>query len=174
MSAINGMKSSMTQQRLRELVRYDPDTGVLYREKVTGGKVKVGDVVGSSHSEGYIECCIGTVKDYAHRFIWLYVYGHWPRGTIDHINRNRSDNRLCNLREATYTENNHNKSISKNNTSGCPGVYWSERDGKHRVQITIQRKNIYIGSFKCKEEAIAARKAAESKYYSTFAGETDD
>lgn len=174
MNTKNGIKSQMTQERLRELVHYNPETGLLYRKKITGGSVKVGDVVGAPHSEGYIQCRVDNVKDYAHRFIWLYVYGYWPKGTIDHINRNRADNRLCNIREATYTENNHNKSISKNNTSGHPGVYWSERDGKHRVQITIQRKNIYIGSFKCKEEAIAARKAAEAKYYSTFAGETDD
>lgn len=162
--------NELTPEQLKDYVTYDEKTGIFTRKKTVNRLNKAGDRIGHNHSEGYRCISIAGKIYFEHRLAWLYVHGSWPNGTIDHINRNRSDNRISNLREASYTENNHNKTISKNNTSGCPGVYWSRRDNKHRVQITVNRKNIYIGTFESKDEAVAARKSAEDKYYPKLSG----
>lgn len=115
--------------------------------------------------EGYIHPMILCEKIPLHRLIWLYMTGEWPKGDIDHINGRRDDNRWCNLREVTRKENCRNRKRPKTNTSGCIGVSQRENSGKWRAYINNDKnKRVYIGSFISKEEAIAARKAAEIEY----------
>jgi hypothetical protein len=100
-----------------------------------------------------------------HRFI----LGEPAEGyVIDHINRDGLDNRVCNLRFATFSQNNMNKGVPKNNTSGCTGVGWHKTEGKWRARIKINGKSIELGHFVQKKDAIKARKQAEMKYFGEF------
>ena len=156
----------LTQERLKELLDYDPETGVFVR-KASRGTAKAGSVAGCMYNTGYIMIRIDS-KDYtAHRLAWLYVYGCWPTNQIDHINRVKDDNRLCNLREATQSENNWNVGKYKNNKSGLTGVSWHNSTKKWQAQISVNGKLIYLGLFDTPEEGHAAylkAKAAHHKF----------
>src|SRR6185369_10895033 len=99
--------------------------------------------------QGYWRIFIYGKAYLGHRLVWLYVYGEWPRGDIDHVNRTRSDNRLCNLRVATRSQNLGNMGRRPVNTSGYKGVTWHKRAEKWLAQISVNRKNIYLGLFNC-------------------------
>ena len=103
-------KQELTAERLREVLAYDPDTGVFTWKARTSpfSRVNVGDVAGNLRRDGYIEICVDGRKHQSHRLAWLYVYGEWPADQIDHINGIRTDNRIANLREANNAENHHN------------------------------------------------------------------
>lgn len=98
----------LTQDRLRELLHYDPDTGVFTNIKPRH-RVKVGDIAGSNSGKGYLQIQIDQKRYSAHRLAWLYTYGRFPEEFIDHINGNPSDNRIVNLREVTQRENLQNR-----------------------------------------------------------------
>ena len=100
----------------------------------------------------------------AHRVIWLLHTGSFPLHHIDHINGDRSDNRISNLRAATRTENNRNRRIPNNNTSGAMGVIWSKQDQKWRAQIKVDGRKRHLGYFDNFADAVATRKLAEIKY----------
>ena len=100
----------------------------------------------------------------AHRTIWAMHYGTWPDREIDHINQDRSDNRISNLRIVTSQENNRNRSMTPNNTSGHVGVYWDKNREKWAAQIMVSGKNKFIGYFTDIEDAAAARTDANAKY----------
>lgn len=101
---------------------------------------------------------------HAHRVIWLLAHKEWPKGQIDHINGDASDNRLVNLRDVTASENLRNQRRAWNNTSGVLGVSWNRPCGKWRAQIMSGGRNIHLGQFDDIDDAITARKAAEKKY----------
>lgn len=107
------------------------------------------------------KCC-------AHRLAWLYIHGRWPIKHLDHINRVRSDNRISNIREATSSENQRNKGMMSNNTSGITGVRYDPSRNKYHAQIEILGKSKNLGRFINIEDAITARKEAEVKYFSEF------
>lgn len=101
-------------------------------------------------------------KNYAsHRVIWLYHYGEWPTGEIDHINGNGFDNRLSNLRDVSHSENCKNMPIPSNNLSGVRGVHWDKGHSKWRAFIKTNGRSKYLGLFADKQQAINIRKAAE-------------
>lgn len=155
----------ITPERLRERLHYDPETGI-FRWRVRPhrrSRRRAGDVAGYLQPQGYISIRIDTVGYRAHRLAWLYVYGCWPKPEVDHINRDRSDNRLANLREATRTQNAWNTDAHASNTSGVRGVYWHKRAGKWHAQIAAHGQMIYLGLFDSIEEAGAAYRAAEIK-----------
>lgn len=144
----------LTAERLREVLDYDPDTGVFTR-KVRTGNVKIGDVAGSFNGKGYIRIGIDGRLHRAHRLAWLYVTGEWPKDQIDHINGDRGDNRLANLREVNNAENQHNlRKARADNTTGFLGV--SPRYGKFRAYIMVDGKNKHLGCFPTPEAAHAA------------------
>jgi hypothetical protein len=111
---------------------------------------------------------IGRKNYSAHRLAWLYVYGEWPSDQIDHINRNRSDNRIANLRIATPTQNQANRSVCKRNTTGFKGVTVDPRTGRFRAKIRVNGKRTHIGVFDSAEEAGAAYVAASRRVYGDF------
>lgn len=154
----------LTQSALKEILHYDPGTGV-FTWRVSLGTAKAGSVAGSFARHGYVQIGVAGRNHLAHRLAWLYEFGEFPPNDLDHINRVRSDNRICNLRPATNAENNQNCSMRRDNTSGHVGVYWYKRDKKWRAKIQINRKTIPLGRFTNLEGAIAARKAAELKYH---------
>ena len=153
----------MDQKRLKELMHYDPDTGVFTR-KIATSRVKIGDVAGSiSKTHGYVRLwCDGTLN-YAHRLAWLYVHGSLPEHT-DHINGIKHDNRIANLRSVTQAENNRNLSRRCSNKTGCTGVIWRPRIGKYCAYITVRTKQEYLGDHDHIFEAACARKAAEAHH----------
>lgn len=115
--------------------------------------------------DGYKRCSILKKYFQLHRLIWLYMTGEWPKGEIDHINGDRSDNRWCNLRDVSHKENSINLKLSKRNTSGTIGVSFNKREKSWIANIQNKEgKQTYLGTFKTKEMAVAARKAAEIEF----------
>ena len=157
--------NTLTAERLRSVLHYEPETGIFTRKVSTSPRIKVGDAAGCPGGHGYLQIRVQNRKYLAHRLAWLYVYGEWPKDQLDHINRNRSDNRIANLREVTNKQNMQNASKSSRNTSGHPGAYWLKQSSKWVAKITHNYKLIHLGCFNTIEEAIAARKAAEKIYW---------
>ncbi len=155
----------LTAEYLRSILHYDPATGIFTWKISNSNRVKVGDVAGSLNGPGYLQIKVQSRPYKAHRLAWLHVNGVWPKLNIDHINRNPSDNRLVNLRDVTQKQNQQNRSTNSDNTSGHPGVYWSKRYSKWVAQIKHNQKQINLGYFTAIEEALAARKAGELKYW---------
>ena len=151
----------LTQERLKELLHYNPDTGVFTR-RIKTGNAKKGDIVGCV-ADGYL--CAGVdYKVYRlHRLACLFMKGRWPIKDMDHKDHIRSNNRWGNLREVTEQENSRNRSITSRNTSGIVGVSWNKNRGAWQSMIKNNRKQIYLGAFKDKFLAICARKSAENK-----------
>lgn len=117
----------------------------------------------STNGHGYKCGVILGIRITAHRLIWMLEHGHEP-DQIDHINGNRTDNRISNLRNVSKKENGRNLSISKRNKSGVTGVRFNQRRSKWEADIRVDRKLVFIGRFDKLEDAISARKAAEAKY----------
>jgi hypothetical protein len=158
----------LTQERLRFLLDYNPNTGVLtWRAKPSRG-IKVGRQAGTPTSEGYLALQINKKKMFAHRAIWLYVHGVWPPEEIDHINHVRNDNRLCNLRLANRLENSHNTQKHVKNMSGHKGVSWHNRNQKWQVQLQANHKTFYVGQFAQLADAVQARAIAEIFLHKAF------
>lgn len=159
----------LTQEFLRSILSYNPETGELTRIS-TPRKDLVGKRADHvNQALGYRVVGIGSDRTFwAHRVIFMMVYGRWPV-QVDHINGDRSDNRLCNLREASKAENMRNRGPQKNNTSGVPGVYWATRLEKWTAGIKVDRRKIWLGNFDSFDEAVAARKSAERRYWGEFA-----
>lgn len=111
------------------------------------------------HSKGYL-----TVGGYlAHRLAWYLYYLEWPSGQIDHINQDKKDNRICNLRVVSNKENHKNMPIQKNNKSGIVGVHYAKRKGKWVAYIKVDGKRIHIGSYADIFSACCARRSMEIK-----------
>lgn len=156
----------LTQERLKELLHYDPETGAFtWLVTKNNRKAKNGDKLCSIGCGGYLRVSIDRKRYLLHRLAWLYVNGKLPTDQIDHINRIRSDNRICNLRLATDSENRQNMSISQKNTSGHTGVTFYKRDKTWQAQIFLDYKNHFLGRFKNIESAIEARKNAKANLH---------
>jgi hypothetical protein len=150
----------ITQDRLKELLHYDPVTG-LFRWKKNKGNEKRGGVVGYSHSSGYT-CVHIDGRTYAqHRLAWLDQFGVFPV-EIDHVNHKKHDNRIDNLRNCTRQENSKNVSMRKDNTSGVAGI--GKQRNKWRARIYVDGKEIHLGLYTDIASARAARKLAEYMY----------
>ena len=143
----------LTQERLKELLSYDPDTGLFVRLISKGGR-GVGSIAGTPHSLGYINMAVQGKKYLAHRLAWFYVHGEWPSSEIDHINHKKSDNRIINLRGATRKDNMRN--LPKGG-----GVSWCNTKNRWIARISTDEKVKYLGSFKDKCQAVAIRSRAE-------------
>lgn len=141
-------KSILTQEKLKEYLSYDKKTGVFTWLKTESNRVKVGDVAGTTHSYGYIIIGIFGKQMKAHRLAWLYEYGKLPTRDLDHENEIKSDNRICNLRLATNSQNMLNKSKPQSNSStNVRGVYFY----KDRFCAKFKRK--HLGIFNTIDEA---------------------
>ena len=158
----------ITQTRLRELFIYDKMTGLFTRRIAVGrhGCHKKGSIAGTLTNNGYCMISLNGRRYMAHRLAWLYIYGVFPAGSLDHINRNKLDNRIINLREATCQQNMQNVLTHKHNTSGYKGVAWHDQRKRWRAYIFNNYRQIHLGLFDTKEEASAARKKAELQYHS--------
>ena len=153
----------LTQERLKELLHYDPDTGIFTRMTSTGG-VKIGSVAGANHSRGYLQCSIDGKLYLCHRLAWLYITGEFPLDQIDHISGNKKDNRILNLRDVNNTTNQQNiKTCKSNNKLVVLGVHSSR--GKFKAEIRINGKKKQLGHFQTPELANAAYLEAKRKHH---------
>ena len=153
----------ITQARLKQLLDYNPDSGIFTR-KVSVGNCNAGDIISRTDGSGYIVVEIDYIEYKAHRLAVLYMTGKHPENQVDHIKHIRTDNRWCNLREATNQENQRNATLSKNNNSGIVGVNYDRRRNKWQASIGVNYKKVNIGRFKYFLQAVAARFNAEIKY----------
>jgi hypothetical protein len=167
---------------LRKLLRYEPDTGRLFWRKRTpdmfegqsrnaqdccnawNNKFAGREAFTSISGKGYNSGAIFGRNYRAHRVIWAIFHGEWPRGQIDHINGNPSDNRIKNLRDVTNEENHRNMKTRSDNTSGVMGVFFYKTRKKWEAYIKTDGRKKHLGYFANIDDAIAARKAAEIKY----------
>ncbi len=157
------MKSSISQKELKKLLDYNPETGLFNRKIDLANGVKRGDAAGHLHSSGYIQISINKILHKAHHLAWIFSHGN-INFEIDHINHDRTDNKLINLRDVTHQENCQNKQINKNNTSGVCGVGWHKVTSKWAAKIKVHYKETHLGVYADKFEAICARKSAENKH----------
>jgi len=161
----------LTPARLREVLHYDSKYGEFWWLVRCGNYKALDRAAAGSNLTGeqrYVYVRIDGYSYAAHRLAWLYYYGEWPKVALDHINGNRRDNRIENLREATSAQNNWNRSTPRDNTSGHKGVYWDKHMGAWRVLIHVNYKKIYVGCSHNLGEAVEMRAAAERKYYGEF------
>lgn len=160
-------KPSLTAARLRELLSYDPETGVFTRIKRTSRTVQVGDVAGCKHPQGYIVIKLEGRAHKAHRLAWLYMAGEWPADQIDHINRVRDDNRWVNLREASNADNQQNCSAYKRRACDLPpGVWTKGPSDRFHAKVNLNKKVHYLGTFDTPEEAHQAYLAKKRELHS--------
>jgi len=159
-----------TQSQLKELLNYDPNSGVL-TWKVSRRRTKAGAIAGSLRRNGYVELCISGKMYQAHRLAWLCMTGDWPEKSfdIDHIDMVRSNNSWNNLRLATRSQNKNNSPKHRDNTSGYKGVYFEKSSGKWKAQIMVNYKNKNLGRFPTKQDAYAAYCIAAPIYHHEFA-----
>lgn len=151
---------TLTAERLRELLYYDPETGVFARN---------GRVAGCARADGYRVVSVDDKLRYAQRLAWLYMLGNEADGDIDHINGDPSDNRWCNLRCVTRSQNLANARKPKTNTSGFKGVSWSTVAGKWSVQIRVRNKRFCLGHYDDIQEAHQAYVAAAREHNGVYA-----
>ena len=160
-------RKQLTQQQLKELLNYEKDTGIFTWKNPRANRCKPGDIAGAIN-RGYL--LIGITVDGiallygAHRLAWLYEYGRFPNKDIDHINHDKSDNRISNLREVNHITNMKNQKIRSTNKSGFTGVSWDKNLKKWRAMITVNRTNMHLGCFTDKNDAIEARLHANRLY----------
>lgn len=166
---IRDFEWGLTVERLREVLVYDPITGLWRWLKMLSWRRAVGSSAGECKKSGYVLIGIDGHRYRAHRLAWLYMTGAWPSGELDHKDTNPSNNRWNNIREATRVQNTHNTSLSKSNTSGFKGAYWHKKSGKWMAHIKYNCKTIYLGLFDTREEAHAAYVAKAIEFLGEFA-----
>lgn len=146
---------AITLERLKEALEYNQETGEFRRLLSTGARAKIGAVAGSKRNDGYVTIKLDKHRFYAHRLAWLFENGGYPSGLIDHINGNTSDNRICNLRDASISVNTQNqRRPMKSNKSGVLGVSPNGRGFMARINTDGITK--YLGNFKTATEAGSA------------------
>lgn len=158
--------AELTAQELRRLFHYDEATGEFTRLVSVGSRGAAGAKVGSDDLYGYKTTRIGRRSYKLHRLAWLYVYGDWPKGDVDHKNGARSDNRITNLRDVSRKVNLENQRAAVNNRStGLLGAYRDKRSGVYYARISVGDKGVHLGSFPTAEEAHAAYVAAKRQLH---------
>ena len=144
----------LTQEYLKSILAYDPETGIFIRKTSPSNRVKIGDIAGSPNSKGYLQIMLKNKLYKSHRLAWLYIYGDFPKADVDHINHDKADNRIINLREATKSENLQNQIKKQSgNKSGYLGVCFHKKSKKYSATISINRKQWHLGLFPTPEEA---------------------
>jgi len=175
------MNELPTLEYLKECFEYFPDSGKLVwshrpenhfvssREHKRYCSTRLGKEAGRIRFDGYLELRLDYVYYGVHRIVYKLMTGEEPENFIDHINGDKSDNRWDNLREATSTQNNHNRKISKNNTTGYKGVSWNSHFGKYKSSIRVgEGRRIFLGYFDSLEEAKDSYNKAADQHHKEY------
>lgn len=167
-------KRCLTQEHLKELLQYAPETG-LFSWRVTRGRhARPGAPAGVLHkakrsNSAYVRIKIDGKSYFAHRLAFLYMTGKWPELLPDHIDTDTLNNRWDNLREATPSQNQANRKARRDNKSGFKGVFYIERDKAYCAEIQVNGRQIRLGYFDSPALAGAAYEAAAKHYFGEFA-----
>lgn len=143
--------NKISAERLRELVIYCPDAGLFCCRNPDGS---MGEVLGNKSFDGYVVLRLDGISCLAHRMAWLYVHGCIPSGVVDHVNGNRSDNRIENLRVVSAWRNQHNNCMRRRD-GGLVGTYW-HHDAKWEARTAVQGKRVFLGFFPTERDAYEA------------------
>lgn len=154
----------MTQEYLKSILRYCPETGMFSWLK-TGKGIRQGRPVGTPDKDGYLSVRHKGKLHRMHRLAWLYMTGEWPEGQIDHVNRDVQDNRFANLRPCTNAENLRNREFAEREIPR--GVHRSGK--KFRVRVSVQGKNMDFGTYHDIELAELVAQEARRTHYGEFA-----
>ena len=151
------MSTAPTTEQVRELLDYDPMTGVMKWRKTGMGR-RLDRIAGSADRHGYLQTRINGRMYFNHRLAWVYVHSTWPQHVIDHINGNPADNRIENLRDVPRKMNQENqrRAASSNKTTGLLGASLHRKTGKFVAAIQTDRKTHYLGLYETPEQAHAA------------------
>ena len=163
-----GFDMTITAERLREVLNYNPDTGVFRWRVVLSNRVRLGQVAGN-YDKGRWIISIDNRGYFAHQLAWLWMTGGFPHFEIDHIDGDSTHNRWFNLRKGDRQKSSANTKRYRNNTSGFKGVTWDADRSKWMAQIHPNGRHIHLGRFDTPEEAHEAYMAAAIKYFGEFA-----
>lgn len=164
-------KQKPNKDYIFSILSYDPESGQL-TWRADRGRVFAGQRAGSpNHSRGktYIQVKIDGFFYKAHQLAWLFCYGEWPDTNIDHIDGNGANNKICNLRKCTMSQNKANSKIYKNNSSGLKGVFFDKKTKKYRVSIQKDKKRYCLGRFNSLDEAAAVYLSKAKELFGDFA-----
>ena len=161
----------INQEELKEVLKYSPEEGIFIWLN-SKGSCRKGAMAGSVHKTGYHRVVINRKSYLLHRLAWMYTYGEFPKNFIDHIDGNKSNNRLSNLRVCSQSENMQNSKLRLDNTSGFKGVSQISQTGKWQVNASLQGKITFLGQYVDKEEAINTYKAFCLEHHGEFYRDT--
>lgn len=162
-------KRSISQEKLRELLDYDSCTGIFTWRLNLGARAVFGGIPGTVDRGGYLKITVNRQAFMAHRLAWIYVYGgDISTSEIDHINGDRLDNRIENLRLANRNENSWNQKIKASNTSGVKGVSWDKPAKKWRAQCMLNGVKYFLGRFNSISDAEMAVISFREKFHGEF------
>ncbi len=156
----------LTQEQLKEIVEYKE--GFLIAKTKWANKITVGSLLGSKNKDGYLQVSIQNKKYYVHRLVFLYHYGFLPE-SVDHVDGNKSNNRIENLRAASLHQNNYNLKTPKSNKSGVKNVHWNRKNKNWNVTLAANNKSMYFGSFDDLELATLVAEEARNLYHKEYA-----
>jgi hypothetical protein len=162
-------RTSLTAERLRELLHYNEVTGEFRRRVTVRYNARAGDLAGSTDKRGYRQINVDGTVYRGHRLAILYTTGAWPDHDVDHRDGVRSNNAFRNLRPATMSQNIANSRRPLHNTSGFKGVGWDKKARKWRATIEVRGRRIYLGLFETLEAAAASYHAAAIQHFGEFA-----
>lgn len=163
------MNASLTSRRLRELLDYNPKTGVFTCRVRRGGLANPGAIAGEITNHGYRRITLDGKKYLGSHLAWFWTKGRWPKKQLDHKNGDRLDDRFSNLRQANPSQNGANSRTKKNNAFGLKGVGLDSRSGRFRARIYVNYHDIHLGLHDTAEAAHAAYLTAARKHFGAFA-----
>jgi hypothetical protein len=166
-------KIEISQVQLREVLDYNPDTGI-FRWKIKSSKsLSIGETAGCTRADGYVTIQYNAIPYLAHRLAWVYTHGELPSTSIiDHVDGNPSNNKLNNIRVCAPTQNQQNRRVNSNSISGFKGVSWVEERQKWKARTWLKRKYYFLGYFDTKEDAIKAHQSFCITYHGEFYRDT--
>lgn len=159
----------LSRSEIMEFLTYSPSTGEFRWKKRPGPRAKVGGIAGGLNGAGYREIELRGKTYQAHRLAWLFIHGMWPVGEIDHENTIRDDNRIENIRDATRSQNQHNRRKNRKGSSRYKGVHFHKATGKWGAKIQVNGENRHLGLFDREEDAAQVRILTAAELHGEFA-----
>lgn len=162
----------LTQQELKSKLSFNPETGIFTWLIANNSRVKVGMIAGTFSSTGYVYITIDRKNYKSHRLAWLYMNGECPKDMIDHVDGDKLNNKIVNLRKCNQSQNMQNQKLSKFNTSGYKGVSWHNATSKWRSRAKLKSKQYHLGLFERAEDAFKAYQKFAKQNHGEFYRET--
>jgi hypothetical protein len=163
------MRDNLTVERLKELLRYEPETGIFIRLVTLASNARAGQIAGHRSRRGPVQITVDRVSYLAHRLAWLYMMGVFPEEETDHENLDQSDNRWVNLRPANHSLNGANRRRDRDNECGFKGASFDKRYKVYRARIRKDGRDYWIGNFKTAAEANEAYRLKAIELFGEFA-----